>query len=256
VAPRYDRSLLLGPARRDQVLDLSEVQRYGRDSFDDPDYVSVYGLRPPDWYARGVRLLGRTAVECTRDLLADRVGRDVAALAGRSAAVGCVVVDPFAGSGNTLWWLTRHLGARRGVGFELDDAIWATSRRNLELVGLNVELRHLGYEAGLRTVRLEAGELLVVFVAPPWGSALDPRTGLDLRRTAPPVPDVIDLVAATFPRREIVLALQVYESVVPDSLTAVTRRCAWSERRTYDIDRPGRNHGLVLGTLGWAPGGV
>ena len=27
------------------------MQRYGRDSYGDIDYVSVYGMRPADWYA-------------------------------------------------------------------------------------------------------------------------------------------------------------------------------------------------------------
>jgi len=79
-APRYDRALLLGE-KRNEILTLDEVRQYGQDSFGDPDYVCVYGLTPPQWYARGARLLGRTAVECTRDPLASLIARDVAALA-------------------------------------------------------------------------------------------------------------------------------------------------------------------------------
>src|SRR5690348_7148962 len=107
--PIYDRALLLNGARRDAVLDLSEVQRYGHDSFGDPDYVAIYGMRPAEWYAKGVRMLGRTAVECTPDVLADAIGRDVAAIAARATAARPLVLDPFAGSGNTLYWLLRHL---------------------------------------------------------------------------------------------------------------------------------------------------
>jgi hypothetical protein len=84
---------LLFGARRDAVLDLWEVQRYGVDSFGDIDHVSVYGMRPADWPDRGVRLLGRTAVECTRDVLAEVMSATVAlmpcpttALPPRSAA--------------------------------------------------------------------------------------------------------------------------------------------------------------------------
>ena len=62
---RFDRRLLLFGIRRDQVLQLREVQRYGRDSYGDADYVSMYGMPPAQWHARGVRLLGSTAVECT-----------------------------------------------------------------------------------------------------------------------------------------------------------------------------------------------
>src|SRR5262249_58391282 len=100
-ARRYDRDLLLGP-KRNELLDLWEVERYGSDSFGDADYVCVYGLPPHDWYGRGVRLLGRTVVECTRDRLAARISRDVAAVAREAAAGGAVIVDPFVGSGNTL----------------------------------------------------------------------------------------------------------------------------------------------------------
>jgi hypothetical protein len=63
----HDRDYLLRAGKRDDVLALWEVQQYGRNSFGDPDYVTIYGLTPADWYARGIRLLARTAVECTRD---------------------------------------------------------------------------------------------------------------------------------------------------------------------------------------------
>ena len=121
------RELLLGGAKRDAVLELWEVQRYGSDSYGDADYVSVYGLRPADWYGRGVRLLGRTAVECTRDALADAIGKDVARVAASAPAVArALVVDLFAGSGNTLHWLLRHLPGARGVGFESDAGVFPT----------------------------------------------------------------------------------------------------------------------------------
>ena len=90
-----------------------------------------------------------------------------------------------------------------------------------------------------------------MFVAPPWGDALRKVAGLDLRRTEPPVASILDLIATTFTRHKVLLAVQVYETVVPDSLTDLTSRCDWSHLRTYDIDPPGENHGLLLGTLGW-----
>jgi len=92
--PAYDRALLLGP-KRNEVLGLEEVVRYGRESFADPDYVSSYGLRPADWYGKGVRLLGRTVVECTRDRLGDLIGQDIARLASEAPGAVPVVVDPF-----------------------------------------------------------------------------------------------------------------------------------------------------------------
>jgi hypothetical protein len=251
----HDRGYLLGASKRDEVLELWEVERYGADSFGDPDRVALYGLRPAEWHARGARVRGRTAVECTRDALADLIGRDVAATAAASPAGGCVVVDPFAGSANTLHWIARHLRPRRAVGFELDPGVFEVTDANLAALHLDVEieLEHVGHEAGLRALRVGDDELLVAFLAPPWGDALDELEGLDLTRTTPPVPDVVDLVAATFPGRDVLLAVQVYENVVGRSLAALASRCRWSALRIYDLDAPGENHGLFLGTLGWAP---
>ena len=78
MADVYDRRLLLLGPKRNDVLELWEVQRYGSDNYGDADYVSIYGLPPAAWHEKGIRLLGRTAVECTRDQLADAIGRDTA----------------------------------------------------------------------------------------------------------------------------------------------------------------------------------
>jgi hypothetical protein len=79
--PVYDRALLLHGSKRNEVLTLEEVRQYGIDSFSDPDYVRIYGMLPSAWYGQGIRLLGRTAVECTRDALGNRIGRDIASIA-------------------------------------------------------------------------------------------------------------------------------------------------------------------------------
>ena len=67
---------MLHGSKRHEVLTLAEIERYGLDSFADADYISIYGMSPEEWYRHGIRVLGRTAVECTRDALGDRVGRD------------------------------------------------------------------------------------------------------------------------------------------------------------------------------------
>lgn len=249
---RYDRWFLLGE-KRNQVLTLREVQQYGRDSFGDPDHVSIYGLKPHEWFARGVRILGRTAVECTRDRLADRIGRDVAAVTRSVPGAPPVVVDPFAGSANTLRWITEHAGARRGIGFELDDAVFRLTRANLSVMGLDIDLRHDSYERGLRTLSQPDEHLLVLFVAPPWGRALSAESGLDLRRTQPPVAEAVDVTTALLGRRKLVFAIQVFETIEPGSLADLTARFPWSAVTLYDINAPGQNAGLLLATWGWAP---
>jgi 16S rRNA G966 N2-methylase RsmD len=248
--PVYDRWFLLGE-KRNQPLVLWEVQQYGRDSFGDPDYVSVYGLKPPEWCARGVRILGRTAVECTRDQLAALMGRDIAAVARTAPAAPPMVVDLFAGSGNTLYWIKRQTGARRAIGFELDDAVFELARTNLSLMGLDIDLRHDSYQHGLRSLGQPGEDLLIVFVAPPWGHALSEGSGLDLRRTQPPVAEVIDITTGVLGQNKLLLAVQVHETVEPASLAELTARFPWSAMKVYDINAAGQNHGLLLATWGW-----
>src|SRR5215472_18492339 len=89
----YDRAFLLSPEKRNQVMQLWEVQRYGLTSFADPDYVHIYGMPPAEWHERGVRLLARTTVECVRDALGDAIGRDVARILQQAPAAGYTVVD-------------------------------------------------------------------------------------------------------------------------------------------------------------------
>jgi hypothetical protein len=46
----------------------------------------------------------------------------------------------------------------------------------------------------------------------------------------------------------LLFATQVHETVDPDSLAEVTARFQRSALKVYDINTPGRNHGLLLGT--------
>jgi hypothetical protein len=238
----YDRWYLLGERRTD-TLTLDEVQRYGRDTFGNPDHVSIYGLRPQEWYARGIRLLGRTAVECTPDPLARLIGRDIARVVGHAPAIA---VDLFAGSGNTLYWIKQCTGVRRAVGFELDDTVFAFSERNLALAGVDIELIHDGYESGLRALGEPDEDVVIVFVAPPWGRALDERSGLDLRRTQPPVGEVLDVVIDRLGSRPLLFAVQIYETVEAASLAEVTARFPWTTTTVYDLNGPGQHPGLLL----------
>jgi hypothetical protein len=208
----YDRWFLLGE-KRNELLALQEVEQYGRDSFGDPDYVSIYGLPPREWYARGVRILGRTAVECTRDRLASRIGRDVAAVTRTGPAGSPLVIDLFAGSANTLHWIAQHVRARRAIGFELDDAVFALTRANLSAMGLDI----------------------------------------DLRRTQPPVADVADVTTGLLGQRKLLFAIQVFETVEPGSLAELTARFPWFSTMIYDLNIPGQNAGLLLATHGWTP---
>jgi hypothetical protein len=123
--PRYDRDFLLNAAKRNQIVELWEVEKFGRDSFGDPDAVSLYGMTPAQWYARGVRILARTTLEAVRDPLGNCIGKNVARVAA-TAPPGSVfgVVDPFAGSCNGLFWILRHTPGAEGLGLEFEQVIF------------------------------------------------------------------------------------------------------------------------------------
>ena len=249
----YDRTLLLGQPKRNQVLDLWEVQKYGVDSFSDAEYLCIYGLKPSEWFARGIRLLARTAVECTRDQLGDLIGKDVARIAStETTTTGSVVVDPFAGSGNTLFWIVRNVAGSKGIGFEIDDSVYAVSSKNLSLVDVKVELALEDYETGVERLAVPPDALVIVYVAPPWGDALNEDTGLDLRRTRPPVREIVGFMGDVFKSNKVLYAIQIYETVDQASLDELQRRFDWWELRIYDINAPGTNHGILLGTKGWS----
>ena len=46
-----------------------------------------------------------------------------------------------------------------------------------------IDLRCGDYRSLLPAYPVPPGHLIVVFIAPPWGEALNAQTGLDLRRT-------------------------------------------------------------------------
>jgi hypothetical protein len=250
----YDRQLLLAGAKRNAVLELWEVQRYGIDSYGDADYVSIYGMPPAVWHSMGIRLLGRTAVECTRDELGGTIARDVASIAASASHTReTLVVDLFAGSGNTLYWLLRHLPGARALGFELDAGVFDLTRQNLAALTLDIDILNTDYVSGLASVHAAHDQLLVMFIAPPWGTALSKTSGLDLRRTEPPIADIVDLLLQKFPHSRILFAIQVYETVDPVSLAELQPRFDWSALRIYGLNAPGQNHGVLLGTRRWSP---
>src|SRR5262245_45984333 len=228
--PLYDRALLLHGSKRNEILTLAEVEQYSKDSFADPDYIRIYGMPPREWYQRGVRLLGRTAVECTRDALGDRIGRDVAAVASRlTGTKSFVVIDPFAGSCNTLYWILRHVPSSEGIAFEFDPQVFELTRRNVALLDRRIELLHGDYEKLLGARKLPADCGMIAFIAPPWGTALDETLGLDLRRTTPPITEIIARLGRTYAGHKLLFATQVYEKVNPDSLGDLKPLLDWSE---------------------------
>lgn len=252
--PRYDRNYLLSPEKRNQVVELWEVEKFGRDSFGDPDAVSLYGMRPAEWYERGVRILARTTLEAVRDPLGNRIGQDVARIAA-DATTGSTagVIDPFAGLGNGLYSILRHLPGAEGIGFEFEPAIFAMTTRNLALLNAPIRLFNGDFRTLLGEQRFPPGQRIVAFLAPPWADALNADTGLDLGRTKPPVGEIMDAFERVYADSPLLYVIEVHERLVPEPLAALRERFECSEVSVYDLAGPTGRHGVLLGTRRWLP---
>jgi hypothetical protein len=250
----YDREFLLSEGKRNLVMKLWEVRKYGLDSFSDPQYVCIYGMQPAEWYRRGVRLLARTAVEAVRDKLGERIGRDVHSVIQNSGpATTFTVIDPFAGSCNGLFWILRNVTNSKGLGFEMDQTIFEMTKRNISSLDRPIELLQGDYKALLDTHQFPSDHFIIAFLAPPWGDALQETTGLDLRRTKPPIADIVDDFERIYKGNRILYVTQVHQNTEPLSLKILKKKFDWSDLRIYDINAEGMRHGILLGLNRWTP---
>src|SRR5262249_18279442 len=147
----------------------------------------------------------------------------------------------------------HHLPGARGLGFELDTAVFDLTSRNLASLQLSVNVLNTDYLSGLGDVAVAPAQPVITFIAPPWGDALSRSSGLDLRRTIPPITDIVDVLIRKFSENPLLCAIQVYEAVNPTSLVELTTRFDWSTIQIYHLNEPGQNHGILLGTIGWMP---
>src|SRR5262249_13139756 len=153
---------------------------------------------------------------------------------------------PFAGSCNTLYWIVRHVLTSEGLAFELDPQVFELSNSNVSSLDRRIVLRHGEFFANLASLDLPSGHALVVFLAPPWGTALDETKGLDLRRTEPPITGIIERITQRYPDRRLLFATQVYEKVESGSLAELEGTLDWSQLNVYGFNVVGSNHGILL----------
>lgn len=117
---------------------------------------------------------------------------------------------------------------------------------------MSFDIFNTDHVSGLERVSVDTRELVVAFIAPPWGDALGP-TGLDLRVTTPPVAGIVDAVLGRFAPNRVLCAIQTYERMNAESVEDVTARFDWSTAHVYGLNEPGENHGVLLGTSRWTP---
>jgi hypothetical protein len=251
---KYDRDFLLSEPKRNQVVELWEVEQYGCDCFSDPDHVRLYGMTPKGWFECGVRILGRTCVEAVKDPLGDEIGRSIAEVVSRAPEKRPVgMVDPFAGSCNGLNSMVRHLPGSKAIGFELDPDVFELTSRNIAHLGPPISLVQGSYKDLVGITKHPADHLVIVFLAPPWADALKPASGLHLDQTKPPILEIVRDFEAVYGSQPVLYVTEVHEVNEPKALKAVEAVFDWSDLRIYDVNVPGLQHGVLLGTRRWCP---
>jgi len=249
---KFDRDFLLSPEKRNQLIELWEVEKYGRDCFDDPDHVHLYGMAPNEWFARGVRILARTCLEAVKDPLGNKIGTDVAEVVARASSNRAIgVIDPFAGSCNGLYAILRHLPGAKGIGFEVESAVFDLTIRSIAHLNAPIELVRGSYKDLMGSRKHAADHLIVVFLGPPWGDALHPVTGLHLDRTKPPILEIVRDFEQIYGSQPVLYVTEVHEVNEPGALKAVEAAFDWTDLRIYDVNAPGLQHGILLGTRRW-----
>jgi hypothetical protein len=163
-----------------------------------------------------------------------------------------VILDPFAGSCNTLFWILQHLPNSEGIAFESDPQVFNLTRRNLAILNQRTISHIAVMRNSSRSVACPRIEVSLPS-SPRRGALLDELQGLDLCRTAPAISEIIEELVLRFSKHKMISAIQVYEKVSAPSLNQIRTMLDWNALRIYDINEKGRNHGILLGSIGWAP---
>lgn len=208
------RERLLGPLR-DQPLTTDQLCEAGRVICGRPESLSLYGVPAPELTARGLRVLGRTALECTKDphpaVLAELLAELLPPPHRRP-----MVADLFCGSGNIGHHLHRRLGHPVHAA-EHDPLVYAATRHNLDRLDSAVTLHRADYRR-LLTALPAHSESDTYVLDPPWGATAFTPDGLDLTRTAPPLPEILDDIRRSRDGLPCLVVIKTNDRILDDSL--------------------------------------
>jgi 16S rRNA G966 N2-methylase RsmD len=227
------RAQLLGAART-RALTGDELVQAGRVLYGRPDGLSVYGVPASQMALRGLRLLGRTTIECSVDEHCAPFAEALAVCLGDEPRLTPgFVADLFCGSGNFGW----HLGNRLDLpvfAAELDPSVYAATRHNFHAMDITVDLSQTDYRDLLNKLpACSPGDIYVV--DPPWGHALTER-GLNLEATSPPVPEILTAIHASRTGQPCLIVIQTMTMKSRDHITHETlARCFRNARHLSSI---------------------
>ena len=244
------RRSFLNPPWNNKQLTFREVRRAGWALAGNPNDLRLFGLNPFVWYALGIRIRGRTAVEVTRDQHAQFLGQSVAHTLADIGVSVSDVIDPFVGSGNLLFHVVRATKAKRAVGLDNSADVMSLTQRNfarLRSIGwLKLDGLELHSENWKRSDFHLADRPTLVIVAPPWGDAFDAK-GLDLRKTAPSMGEVLKALSSKARTAPLFAMLQTHPLIVAESVEELRKQYqAFPSAKPQDTDTASRVDYLLL----------
>jgi len=131
--------------------------------------------------------------------------------------------------------------------------VFDLTTRNIAQLNAPIDLVLGNYKDHLASRRHPPDHLIVAFLAPPWGDALHPVTGLHLDRTKPPILEIVRDFERVYGSQPVVYVTQVAWLNEQTALKAVESAFDWTELRVYNFNIPGWQPGIVLGTRRWSP---
>ena len=168
----------------------------------------------------------------SKDPLGNKIGEDIAEVVARVSDKRPIgVIDPFAGSCNGLYAILRHLPGAKGIGFEVEPVVFDLTKRNIAQINAPIELVQGSYKDLVAVRKHPADHRLVVFLAPPWGDALQPITGLHLDRTKPPILEIVRDFEQVYGSQPVLYVTEVYEVNESTSFKAVEAAFDWTDLR-------------------------
>jgi 16S rRNA G966 N2-methylase RsmD len=235
--------------RSEEILTLNDILEVGSIFYGGRDLLSLYGMDPFSFNKKGIRLLGRTSIECAIDAQSIQIARFIKNLKDDFFhGKGVVLLDLFAGSGNSLYHITKKINPLESIGIESNEKIYNLTCENLRIVNSNSKLYFGDAFEVIKQLKFPKETPIFVFLDPPWGRGLSSKYGLDLMKTSPSVYKTIIDVQKTLPHNPLIFIIKTYEKMAHYSVVNIVDQFSYSSIKLIPVMDNRFNIGMMVCT--------
>ena len=98
---------------RHKHLSLDDIYHISDTYYGDAKLFHLFDMEPDVFYKKGIRILGRTAIECCIDAQASEIAKNAHDIYYTLFSHPPIVIDLFTGSGNLLYHISKTLKAQQ-----------------------------------------------------------------------------------------------------------------------------------------------